>query len=44
MAVALIIFKRLLFKIKNSRIHEPPNDIELLKFFLAFSKKTLLNL
>jgi hypothetical protein len=27
-AATLLIFKRLLFKTKNNRIHEPPNDIE----------------
>jgi hypothetical protein len=37
-------FKRLLFKKKNSRIHEPPNDIESHRFFLAFLKKNLLKL
>jgi hypothetical protein len=27
---------------KNRRIHEPPNGIEPCKFYLAFSKKSLL--
>jgi hypothetical protein len=33
----ILIFKRLLFKTKNSRIHEPPNGIEPYRFFLVFS-------
>jgi hypothetical protein len=40
----LLIFKRILFKMKNSRTHEPPNNIESPKFHLAFSKKNLLKL
>jgi hypothetical protein len=37
--ITLLIFKRVLFKTKNSRIHEPPNNIESYRFYLAFSKK-----
>jgi hypothetical protein len=33
-----LISKRLLFKTKNSRIYEPPNDVELYKSFLALLK------
>jgi hypothetical protein len=41
-AIDLLIFKRMLFKAKNSRILEPPDDIEPHKFFLVFSKKNIL--
>jgi hypothetical protein len=37
-------FKILLFKKKNSRIYEPPNDIEPHRFYLAFPKNNLLKL
>jgi hypothetical protein len=37
-AINLLIFIRLLFKMKNSRIHEPPNDIGLYKSFFVLLK------
>jgi hypothetical protein len=40
-AIIFLIFKRMLFKLKNSRIHEPPNDNKSRKFYLAFSKKNI---
>jgi hypothetical protein len=40
----LLIFNRLLFKMKNSRIHEPPYDSGPYIFYLTFSKKNLLTL
>jgi hypothetical protein len=43
-AITLLIFKRILLKTKNSRIHEPLNDIEPHKFYLAFPKKNILKL
>jgi hypothetical protein len=42
--IDFIIFNRIIFKLKNSRIHEPQNNINPHKFYLAFSQKNILKI